>query len=239
MGAALPGAIDYPRLSAHMRILGVANRLELLRALQVPKTVAEIQLHPFRQDPGRNPARGLSRQAVEMHLQKVQALGLVQARKAVREGRSVLEYSLNLPRLFVFADEVRRLSLLGTSPAGLVETRPQADAPEPAVPPPPQGPAFVLVRGPLEGTAFALRGAGPWTVGRERGLAVALTHDPFVSKENARVWRDGRAFLVQNVPASRNGTRLNWRLLADGEAAELAPGDAVGVGRSLLLFRGA
>lgn len=240
MGASLGSTVDYARLSAYLRVLGVANRLRLLRTLQVPRTVAELRVRPARRDAGRSPERPLTRQAVELHLQKLRRLGLVQAEHSRREGRTVLEYTVNVARLFAVADELRRASLLATAPAGALETQGREPT-EPADPSPgplPAGPALVVVRGPEEGVAFPLRGPGPWMLGRARGLAVTLPYDPFVSKENTRVWRGGPRFLVATVAGSRNGTRLNWRPLAEGEAAPLEPGDTLGVGRSMLVFRG-
>lgn len=51
------------------------------------------------------------------------------------------------------------------------------------------------------------------------------------------VARDGRSLLL-DLPGNRNGTLLNWKPLARGGVAELKAGDVVGVGRSLLVFRG-
>lgn len=229
--------VDYALLSGFLRALSIPNRLELLRLLQVPHTPSEISIRPFRRDPAHNPARPISRQAVEAHLHKLQELGFVHSRAARREGRPAREYALNHARLFVVADELRRLSLVRANPGGATATGSPpagADVEPPALP---ASPCLVLVSGPLEGRAVALEGAGPWVVGRDPGLDVSLPYDPFVSKRNTRISREGGAFHAQSLPGARNGTRLNWRPLGEDEAAPLRPGDTLGVGRSLLVFR--
>lgn len=231
-------SIDYERLAEYLRALSVANRLELLRKLQVPMAVSEIKLAPSREDRERAPDRPISRQAIEKHLDRLQELGLVNARAATRGGIPATEFTTNHARLFVVLDELRRLSLVrsgietesrGTDPTTVREVSP------PEIPP---GPALVLASGPLEGTVFPLEGPGPWVIGRERGASVILPYDPFVSKENSRLTRErGGALLIEDVPGSRNGTLVNWRRLAEGERAPLVGGDAIGVGRSLLFLR--
>ncbi len=102
----------------------------------------------------------------------------------------------------------------------------------------PPGPALVTVGGPVEGLAFPLTGAGPWVIGRERGVEVGLPYDPFVSKANASVERRGAGFVLVALPGARNGTSVNWRPLADDAHVPLSAGDVIRVGRSLLLVRG-
>lgn len=237
------GAIDHERLGAYLRALSVPTRILLLQKLQMPHTPAEIQLPPFRRDPGLRGDRVLSRQTVESHLQKLEEAGLVRSRPTRRGGQVAREYLVNQERLFTMVDEVRRLALIraatGDAPLG-TRSRPatmaaQAEPAQVALPP---GPALVLVAGPFEGRAFALDGAGPWTLGRAKDARVCLDYDPFVSARNTEVARTGRGFEVRSLPESRNGTTLNWRLLGRGENAPLAPGDTLGVGRSLLVARG-
>ncbi|MBI2076873.1 MAG: FHA domain-containing protein [Euryarchaeota archaeon] len=228
---------DFRQLSEQMGVLGVLNRLELLQKLQLPRTVGEIRLAPARKDRDNRAERSISKQALESHLKKLVVLGFVNSRPGEREGRPVIEYVVNQARLFVFLDELRRISLIrpvqdpaGTATRGSGATRP--------VPTPRTGPALVLANGPFEGREFLLLGPGPWTIGRAKGLDVSLSYDPFVSKENSQVERTRDGFRVRTLPASRNGTSVNWRPLAPAESAEMRPGDAVGVGRSLLFLRG-
>lgn len=231
--------MNLARLSAHLRALGVANRLDLLSKLQLPRTLSEIQLQPTRRDASRSPERALSRRAVEGHVEKLQELGLVRARSSARGGRPVTEYLVNRGALFLLVDEFRRLSLAPGVP--VPQAMAETTASDSALTPGARralGPALVLVGGPIEGTAFPLSGEGPWVVGREKGVAVSLPYDPFVSKHNSRVWREEGRFFVQSLPGARNGTRLNWGLLRGEERSEVAPGDVLGVGRSLLVFQG-
>lgn len=228
--------VDYEELALYLRTLGVPNRLELLRRLQVPHAVGDIRLAPARRSRDRDPDRPLSRNAIEQHLARLEELGLVHARSLDRDGRATVEYVTNAARLFVVIDEMRRVSLMRAQP----DARTAApDEDEGAVAPPdvPKGPALVLVNGPLEGAVFPLEGKGPWTIGRERGLSVALPHDPFVSKENTVLRAEGARFLAEDAPGSRNGTRVNWAPLATGERRALVGGDVLGVGRSLLVWR--
>lgn len=232
------GDVDYARLSMYLRALAEPNRLELLRKLQLPHAVPDIRLSPARADRERSPDRPLSRQAVESHLRKLEALGLVRGRAAERDGRGVTEYVVDQARLFLVVEELKRLSLLRTvqgSMTAAAEARTMTGQEAPAMP---KGPALVLASGPLEGSCFALAGMGPWVVGRDKGADVSIPYDPFVSKANTRVWREGSRFFAQTLPEARNGTRVNWRRLADGESAALEPGDALGVGRTLLFLRG-
>lgn len=232
------GGIDYESLGRYLRVLAVPNRLVLLHKLQLPHAVADIELKPFRKAADRNPDRPLSRQAVRKHLHRLEAAGLVESRVGERDGREVTEYLVHQPRLFTIVDEFKRLSRIRPAP----DVAPDATAGRStatggrgaAVP---DGPALVLVGGMFEGRAFPLEGDGPWRVGRARDVAVSLPYDPFVSGANSEIRRDGDRLVIVDLPGSRNGTRVNWAPLDDGERRVLVPGDTVGVGRSLLVFR--
>lgn len=201
--------------------------------------MGDIELKPGRPDRQRNPDRPISRQAVGSHLKALQQLGLVEVHASLRDGRAVATYRINQARLFVLVEEFRKLSLVGAASEPSVEVTEEragpGDAAKPALP---MGPALVLASGPREGSTYPLQGSGPWVIGREKSAHIALPYDPFASKENTRVHREGARFYAQDMPSSRNGTRVNWRLLQKGEVAALLPGDTLGVGRSLLVFRG-
>lgn len=203
----------------------------------MPRTAREIDLSPTRQDAGRNPERNLSRQAVEGHLEQLEEIGFVHARPGKREGREVLEYVLNQARLFVVVDELRRISLMRSALGDAQETAAGPGPHEGRVALPP-GPALVLANGPFEGKVFALEGPGPWAIGREKEVDVSLAYDPFVSRENSRIHKAREGIVIEAMASTRNGTRVNWIALGDGERRLLAPGDAIGVGRSLLFLRG-
>lgn len=235
------GAVDHERLGQYLRALSVPTRILLLQKLQLPHTPSEITLPPFRRDAGLRGDRALSRQTVETHLRKLEEVGLVRSRPSRRGGQAVREYLVNEERLFTLVDEVRRLALIrGVAMPGMAtRSRPATMAKDaaPAEVELPGGPCLVLVSGPYEGKAFALAGAGPWVVGRAKDADVSVPYDPFVSARNTELRRDGAGFVARTLPASRNGTTLNWRLLGEGQEARLAAGDTLGVGRSLLVAR--
>lgn len=256
------GPIDYEKLGHYLRALSVPTRILLLEKLQHPRTPSEIELPPFRRDADLRPDRVLSRQTVEQHLDVLEEAGLVRSRPAKRGGQSVTEFLVNQERLFTLVDEVRRLSLMrvatgagagATGPATFrlrpretsgsrvlqdalpATVRADVDA-DPVLLP--EGPSLVLVSGPLEGKAFPLAGAGSWRIGRAAEAEVSLAYDPFVSALNSEVVRDGDAFRLVALAGSKNGTTLNWRMLEPGKPVPLASGDAIGLGRSLVVARG-
>lgn len=235
-------AIDYERLGVYLRALGVPTRLQLLHKLQLPHAVTDIELPPYRKDKGQRADRAISRQAVENHLRKLEALKLVRSRIGRRDGREVAEYVVDHGRLFALVEEVRRLSLIRAAPGMFGdETRvAETSSTSPRVSEPirlPEGPGLVLVGGPMEGAAFPLTGDGPWTIGRGAGAEVRLAYDPYVSGQNGLVSRTDDGFLLEDLGTARNGTRLNWMPLGSGTAAAVRAGDLIGVGRSLLVFR--
>ncbi len=227
-------AVDVAKLSSYLRVLSTPNRLELLRQLKLPRTSREVEVHPFRKDAGWNQDRILSRQTVEEHLGKLQDAGLVHSRSSTRDGRPATEYEMNHARLFTLVDELHKLCLVPAARAATDQTVHGAEATTYAAP---RGPALVLVNGPREGQAFPLDGSGPWTVGRLPGSGVALPHDPFVSRDHARLERFGDGYAVEALATSRNGTQLNWQAVAQGNKTPLRAGDVLGVGRSLLVLQ--
>jgi DNA-binding transcriptional ArsR family regulator len=222
-------------LARSLDALATASRLALIRELRTPKSLSEIRVGAVG-----DPDRPLSRQAVREHLERLMEIGVVLAREAARGYGETMEYSLNHQTLYALSEEFR----------GLARLRPTLEPALPTLSVGPGGdgssaassPALVLVKGLDEGRVFDLRpppgaGSAHWIIGRRRGVQVALDFDPFVSSEQAVVEWDGRAHCLRDLPESRNGTLVNFRPLERGEARALAPGDVVGVGRSLLVFQ--
>lgn len=236
-----PEEPDYDQLGEYFRALGYGARLELLHQLLLPRALAEVSLPARRSGPGQTAGRRISRQATQEHLEKLMEIGVIAAREP--EGPTgKRQFVVNGPRLYQIMEDFRRIgTLIHGGPAGRDATVGLGDARPARMDP---GPKLVLVHGLLEGTPFPLRrtelrGERGWVLGRKPGLHVSLDYDPFVSLENSEVVPEGHRYLLTDLPSSRNGTWLNWRRLDKAERATLEPGDVIGVGRSLLVFRAA
>lgn len=218
-----------------LRGLATPARIHLLRELRTPRTVSEITLRL----PGEGPARVLARQTVKEHLDRLVEIGVVATREAERSHGRALEYVVNHQALFSLGEDLRGLARLRPTedPAGLTQMVPLRLPASRRL-----GPHLVLVKGLDEGQVYDLQppaeGPAAWVIGRRRGLAVSLDFDSAISSENARVAWEGGRFTVEDLPHSRNGTLLNFRALEKGRPQPLERGDILGVGRSLLVFRG-
>jgi len=232
---------DYDQLGDLFRALGYGARLELLHKLLLPKALVEIDLAARRTGPGQTQGRRISRQATQEHLEKLMEIGVVVAQEPDSPSGK-RQFVVHGPRLYQIMEEFRRVGTLMPGGAvgrdatvGLAGVAPSRMEP---------GPKLVLVHGLLEGKPFPLRRTDlkaerGWVVGRKPGLHVSLDYDPFVSLENSEVVPEGHRYVLTDLPSSRNGTWLNWRRLDKAERATLEPGDVIGVGRSLLVFRAA
>lgn len=232
-------APDFAKLAGYLEALANPGRLALLHQLRQPKAVGEIHLQPSEPGEGR-PDRNITRQAVRKHLAKLEEAGLVLSQRGKREGAQVDEHVVNHAMLFALQEELRRVTrltptvVLGPAATMTASTREQAAKG--------RGARLVMVHGPREGQTFALDGRllqpdRGWVIGRRRGLAVSLDHDPFVSQEHAEILLRGDRFEVLDLRTNKNGTELNWEQLPRGGSAQVSHGDIVGVGRTLLLFR--
>lgn len=236
--------IDAQALEKSLKLLAVANRIELLSLLRTPRPLDEIELTPSSAQAGKRPERTITRQAVRGHLEKLVEAGLVRVRVGERRGdkgrRSVQEYYVDHARLFALVDELRKLTL--------IESRVEPDPYMTSVLGQhggsawPSGVKVVVVRGTHEGKAMLLRHADVapprgWIIGRAARSNVRLEYDPYVSSENSEIIPDGQGFRLLDLRNARNGTFLNWQRIPVGGEVPLRNGDIIGVGRSLLLFR--
>lgn len=232
--------IDYERLESYLQALAYRSRLELLHMLRQPRLLQDIRLSPRQLRPGENPERAAARQTIRAHLEKLEEIGVVSAREARGEGQRGKEYVVNTQRVYQVLEELRKVAAITSA-----DSLPRLDtvdlgAAKPA--PMEAGPKLMLVHGLVEGKVFPLRrgdlrdGRG-WVIGRKAGLQVSLDYDPFVSVENAEVLAQPEGHVLIDLRSSKNGTFLNWRRLDKDERARLTPGDVIGVGRSLLVFR--
>ncbi len=233
--------VDYDALEEFLRALAYGSRLELVRLLHRPRALADIRLTPRQVRPGENPARTVSRQTLQAHLDKLVEVGLVVAQDAREPGRRGKEYAWNPQRFYQVLEEFRKVGVIVED--GWVGRDATVDLGAPSRTALASGPKLMLVRGLSEGQVFPLLqrdlhdGRG-WIIGRKPDLHVSLTYDPFVSLENAEILPDGDGgFAIVDLRTSKNGTTLNWRRLDKESGVNLVPGDVIGVGRSALVFR--
>lgn len=232
---------DPKKIADYFRGLGHENRIELLSILRTPQPLQKILLRPGATRAASRPERPLSRQSVQQHLDVLVEMGLVRVLPA-RKGQAsaVHEYASDHARLFQILEEVRILTNLPSSQdLALSDTASlAAGAPRERQ----TGPMMVIAHGVQEGRAYPLRrsdlkaGRG-WIIGRRSNAHVPLGYDPFVSAENTEIIEEGGKFRVLDLRSARNGTWVNWERLPIGGSVPLRPGDVLGVGRSLLVFR--
>lgn len=215
-----------------LKVLSNPNRLALLRTLQSPKGFADLELSPSRNDGWGSDERAISRQAVRRHVQELIDLGVVV--EAPQAADNITRFLVNHARLFGVVEQLRQIATVRPALDMEHETMGLRGRASVAVP---EGPHLALVRGVQEGRAFALTEDGAWTLGRARSCAICLDYDPYVSSEHAQIVRKEGGFFLVDLAANRNGTFLNWAPMTRGGIAPLKPGDVVGLGMSLLVFR--
>jgi len=230
--------LDFQKLEDQLKALASASRLQLLQRLADPTLLEDIILQPTPSQAGRSPKRPISRPAVLRHLRRLSAQGVV-AMRPIRSpsSQTANAYVADRARLYALVDDLRQIAGLGgDNPFDPAPTR-QAD-PQPAGPWPP-GAKLILIRGAQEGRAYGLqrREGRVHKIGRAPGCAIRLDYDAFVSMHHCDLVFDGRQHGLRPMAAAKNGTRLNWKRLPPEHIALLQPGDVVGVGRSLLVYR--
>jgi DNA-binding transcriptional ArsR family regulator len=213
-----------------LETLGNPGRLGLMRQMRRPRRVADLDLRAA----GAERVGRASRQAVQHHLRKLLAAGLVEmhSRGAAFVGN---EYLVSQRQLFAVTEQLRDLVRpepddaldQGETRAGIPLQRPPA----------PGARSLVLVHGVEEGRSWPLPSSRPLRIGRARACDVRIDYDPFASATHAQV-EDGPQGAWLTDAGSRNGTYLNWQRLGRGEKRPLVAGDAIGVGRSILVLRG-
>lgn len=230
--------IDYEDLAETLAALSYPARLELLDILRFPHTAAEIRLAPHRVVAGENPDRAVSKQAVQAHLDKLVDAGLVRVATIDVGGRQANQFLVNSQRFYAVVEDLRRLCVryAGRGPVGDHTGTLGGAATGGAM----VGPRLTLVHGVYEAKAFPLTADtardGRWTIGRQRGVAVSLDYDPYVSGEHAHVRLGPKGYELVDDRESKNGTFVNWELVPKGGSRPLRAADIIGVGRSLLCF---
>lgn len=225
--------IDPEALAQLFGALADPVRLRLLLALAQPQRLEAVRVPADGADQnGANVATA----RLQKHVKALQEIGVVNAKPEVEDGKVNDYFRTNPRQLFAMSEELRLLA----------PSREAADAGiDGTLPGPPQvrarltrDPSLLLVRGLGEGRRFLLAGGEMWTVGRKQGCDVRLDYDPYASQLQCRVARADGAFWLHDEAAARNRTTVNLVPMQRGALQLLAPGDVVGVGRSLLVFQG-
>jgi pSer/pThr/pTyr-binding forkhead associated (FHA) protein len=95
--------------------------------------------------------------------------------------------------------------------------------------------SLFIIQGPDQGVRFELdAGSGSLYLGRDAGNRIQL-HDTEISRRHAEIRCDGEQFLLWDLGSS-NGTFVNNERIV--EQTELASGDQVQLGRTVMLFTG-
>jgi two-component system response regulator AtoC len=109
---------------------------------------------------------------------------------------------------------------------------------DPVGPNDPPGP-HVLVMSPDAFSSVPLPAAGTLNVGRSSKCAIRI-EDPLASREHARLHVglvEGALSLRIEDLQSANGTRVRNVMIAPGELAPFVPGDAIGIGSTVLMVQ--
>lgn len=94
------------------------------------------------------------------------------------------------------------------------------------------GPKLVAISGPYSGQAFSLIGVPEVTIGRQSDRIISLSMDNTVSRQHARVVKEGGRFVVYDM-GSANGTFVNNSKIGQHP---LSVGDIVQVGSTKLRY---
>jgi DNA-binding transcriptional ArsR family regulator len=221
--------MDFDALAEVFGALSNPKRLTLLKRLRTPQVSGEIEVPNDRDEGG-----SIARQTVIRHLERLVEVHLVHRREIHREGRDVVEFSLNHQNLYLLSETVRGLARMRPALEPAFQTSPAGPQGRQAS----SGPCLVVARGLDEGVTFDLgvtsRG-DEWLVGRRRDVAISLDYDPSISGNHARVSWDGTTHVIEDL-GSRNGTYVNFQLVPGQKKRPLRHGDLIGVGRSLLAY---
>ena len=221
------GGAEGERLLSALRALASPVRLQILRALVVPMRAADIRVRAASERAGLGADRTVSRTTVIEHLDVLEEAGLVR-----RVGDS---YAVDQQGVVAVLQEIGELARL----RALVEVDVEATrvTPSPGAQPLPVWPRILVASGPGAGRAVALKGEGPWRIGRGSECEVALQHDPHVSRVHAELSRIGGQFAIQVSGTSKNPVFVDFALLAPGARAELRDGSALSVGATMLVLQ--
>lgn len=218
--------IDFAQLAKDLDPLGNEKRLELLHFLTRPHYLEEIASH-----------LKMARQAAQKHIDQLLEVGVIKKQPGRRDSGPVVEYVVVPQRLFSIGEEFSKLGVLKPESEQPELYRTQVTNRDPRATQGVMGPGLWIVHGMKSGRAMRLfPGSGPWTIGRDADRTLCLDYDPFVSNRHAEVQLKSNEYSVVDA-FSTNGTFVNWERLGRGASKALKPGDVVGVGKSVLVFR--
>lgn len=224
---------DLPALEADLDALSNRRRLEILQLLTRPR---------YRKEVGGE--LDMTRQAASRHIEKLLDRGFIREIDGFRESGPVKEYHVVPERLFALGMSIAELGKLEPEGGPQVETARTTDLHETPAGGSPRdggsdaaGARLLLVNGPEQGEALPLEGSeGRWTLGRADDRDLTLDWDPYVSSHHAEVHLDLGGHTVVDAHSS-NGTYVNFSRLPPADRVELAPGDAIQLGRTVLVYQ--
>lgn len=222
-----PGEAHEERLLLRLRALASPVRLQILRALVTPSRATNLRVRAAGERAGLGAERFLGRTTLLEHLDIMTDAGLVR-----RIGDDYATDQQAVVALLQDLGELARLRALVE--VDVEETRPSS---APAVQPLPVFPRVLVLNGPEAGRAVALRGHGPWRLGRGSECEVALAHDPHVSRVHAELARRGEAYTLRVSESAKNPIFVDFARLAPGAAQDVRAGSVLSVGATLVALQ--
>lgn len=210
-----------------LQALASPVRLRLLKALVVPARAPEIRVSAGRDRAGFESQRFLGRSTVIEHLDVLESAGLVR-----RIGE---QYAVDQQGMVTFLQDLSDLAKL----RALIEVDVESTRPSR---PPSAGtlaptPRLVIVSGPEAGHAFGLGGDGPWELGRAPTCAIALGHDPHVSRLHVLITRGPNGYTAQVPDVAKNPAWVDFARVEPGASSSVRAGSIVSIGVTTLVFQ--
>ncbi len=232
-GPAQPGEETKIDLVESLEAIAYPNRFKLLTILREPHAIGDIELNAT-VDHG-NPDRVITREGVRHHMKKLRQAGFVETQTSPHTGNMEHKYKVNPRRLYALSEALRNLPKEARSSQRDLHVPMTWETPT-------RGPTLTVVHGsqigdtyPLQGTPSSLpRG---WIIGRSPNADIRLGWDPYVDDQAAEIQRTEDGFELIDLRAADHRVAVNGMRLDRGEVKELAFGDTISVGRSLLVFQ--
>ena len=202
-------------------VLAHPLRLRLLHRLCRPAFVPDLRRE-----------LDVTRQALQKHLDALEAAGLVRSGPGRRGVLPAREYRTDAAGVFAFKESVLALAVRPPVPAPL----PTVQALGAAQPHPRRGPGLLVVHGDAPGRWLPLAGRASWLLGRDPRADVPLAHDPFASQRHAVLESRPEGWRLLDLHAT-NPTQVNFERVEPGRPRPVRHGDLLTVGRTHLLLQ--